>query len=307
MTILRVRVWLFFLGILPILSAQDDLEALISEPDQVKPLPVIATFKTTRLVNGHTVEIVPEGELIFFVHHRFGNVKEGIYSLFGLEQATVRLGFEYGWLPWLTTGIGRSSYNKTYDGFVKLRLLQQYEKGFPFSCVLFSNMTVSTLKDSLLQGRFSRRIAYTTQLLLARKFSSAISFQLMPTYIHYNLVTGAKDRNDLFALGLGGRFKITNRIALNYEYYYLFPDQIQSYVPANATGLGVDIETGGHVFQIIITNTRAMFEPAFITDNMYFFEEDEELENPIFRFGENWFIGFNISRIFTIKEKRREW
>jgi hypothetical protein len=279
---------------------QEDLETLIAEPTTSQPQPVIATFKTTRVVNGHSIEMVPDGELIFFIHHRFGNVDQGIYSLFGLEQATVRLGLEYGWLPWLTTGIGRSSYNKTYDTFLKIRLLRQYEKGFPFSCVLFSNVTVTTLRDKVLKADFSRRLAFTHQVLLARKFSRSISFQLMPTLIHYNLVNGAQDQNTLLAMGIGGRFKITNRVALNYEYYYLLPDQIHSYSPANAAGLSLDIETGGHVFQILFTNTQAMFEPAFITDNHL--KEDDPL-----RIGKNWFLGFNISRIFTIKGSGKQW
>jgi hypothetical protein len=125
--------------------------------------------------------------------------------------------------------------------------------------------------------------------LIARKFSSATSLQIMPTVVHYNLVPTANDPSDLFSIGIGGRQRITKRVSLNAEYYYQLPD---SRFPntRNSLSLGLDIETGGHVFQLHVTNSRGMTERSFINETVGSWDKGDLL------------FGFNISRVFSLKK-----
>jgi hypothetical protein len=252
-----------------------------------------ATFKGTRLINGHTVETQGEGELIFLISHRFGRINGGLYEMFGLDQASIRLGLEYGLTDRLDIGIGRSSFEKVLDGFVKYELLRQQsgQRNVPVSLTAFSSVAVNTLRngDPEREMPFSGRLDYTYQLLIARKFTSDLSLQLMPTMVHRNLVSTADVDNDLFAMGIGGRYKLTNRVSLNLEYYYRLNSGPEQDIYYNPIAIGVDIETGGHVFQLHFTNAQAMVEEGFITETTgNFFSGDIH-------------FGFNISRSFQLK------
>lgn len=275
--------------------AQDDLLELL-EAEQDKLIQYTeATFKGSRLINGHTIETRKQGVLEFLISHRFGRLNSGAYEFFGLDGANIRLGLEYGLTDCLNVGIGRSSFEKTFDGFLKYKVLRQSsgECVMPFSVVGFSSMTVKTLKGSTPtdEDDFSSKLTYTHQLLIARKFNSRLSLQVMPTLIHRNVITEAEEENDLYALGMGGRFKITNRVTLNAEYYYRFntPENDPYY---NSLSFGVDIETGGHVFQLHVTNSQAMIEKGFIGETTGDF------------FGGDIHFGFNISRSFNVNVKK---
>lgn len=253
----------------------------------------LATFKGTRLINGHTVETQGEGELIFLISHRFGRINGGLYEMFGLDQASIRLGLEYGLTDRLDIGIGRSSFEKVLDGFAKYELLRQQsgQRNVPVSLTAFSSVAVNTLRngDPEREMPFSGRLDYTYQLLIARKFTSDLSLQLMPTMVHRNLVSTADVDNDLFAMGIGGRYKLTNRVSLNFEYYHRLNSGPEQDIYYNPIAIGVDIETGGHVFQLHFTNAQAMVEEGFITETTgNFFSGDIH-------------FGFNISRSFQLK------
>lgn len=273
--------------------AQEDLMALLeSERPQTKRF-VSATFKGSRLINGHSVETKRGGELEFIIAHRFGRLNSGAGELFGLDASNIRFGLEYGLADWLNIALGRSSFEKTYDGFIKIKLLRQSEgEGSPISLVAFTSLSINSLKNNNpdIDLAVSDRIFYTYQLLIARKFNNRLSLQLMPTVVHRNLANSELDDNDIYALGMGGRVKLTKRLALNAEYYYQF-NPVESIENHNALALGFDIETGGHVFQLHLTNSRAMIEKAFITEtNGNFFKGDIH-------------FGFNITRTFTIKQR----
>ncbi|HRY32345.1 MAG TPA: DUF5777 family beta-barrel protein [Bacteroidales bacterium] len=284
-------------GMLSILTlhtgAQDLLDLLDEGP--AKPEVVTATFKTTRLVNGQSIENPANGVLVFIISHRFGRLNQGAYELFGLDQSTIRFGLEYGVNDRLALGLGRSSYQKTFDGFLKYRILRQSSgKGsMPVSLSLFSSMAINSLKWQVPERKNfqTSRYSYVHQLLLARKFSNRLSLQLTPSLIHKNLVPTEDDKNNLFAAGLGGRFKLTNRTTFNAEYWYLLPDQTTLDVK-NCLALGLDVETGGHVFQLMVTNAQPQFERAFITETQgNFFKGD-------------LYFGFNITRVFTLKKPK---
>src|SRR5690606_22372823 len=217
---------------------------------------------------GHTIENTGKGVLDFRVNHRFGRIKDGLNNFFGLDNATTRIGFDYGITDWLMIGIGRSTYEKEYDGFTKVKILRQRDtKGMPISLSYMGAISIQSLEAPVLppgqEYYFSNRMYYTNQLLVARKFNDWFSLQLMPTVVHYNLVPTKAEPNDVLAMGIGGRVKLSNRVAFNVEYYYRPPDnQLNGYY--NSLSLGFDIETGGRVFQLMFTNSGAMTERTFI-------------------------------------------
>lgn len=273
------------------LSAQTDLMDLFGEEPETVDY-TTATFKTTRLVLGHSIENPAPGVLMFLIQHHFGRVNSGAYEFWGMDQANIRLGFEYGINDRLAVGVGRSSYKKTFDGFVKRKILRQSTgaKEMPVSLTYFGSISLNSLKwaEPDRENYFSSRLAFTNQLLIARKFSPALSFQITPTLVHKNLVATEEDKNDIFASGFGGRVKLTNRASLNAEYWYVFSDQIVSQPYDNSFSIGFDLETGGHVFQLFCTNSDPIFESGFITETVGKWNKGDV------------YFGFNISRVFTI-------
>lgn len=281
----------FLLLIAHVSFAQDDL--LKELESESKPDAVIATFKGSRLVNGQTIETRHKGELEFIFAHRFGRVNDGVYELFGLDQAFVRVGLEYGLTDNLSAGFGRNSVDKTMDGYLRYKLLHQHQQGIPVTVTLFTNAAIRASpkkEDAAYAITLEDRLSYTTQLLIARKFTTALSLQLMPTLVHRNTVDQSKEKNSQVALGFGGRLKVSRSVSLNTEYYYRVgvPAANEYY---NALGLGIDIETGGHVFQLVLTNTRGLTERAYLTETSgNFFEGDIHL-------------GFNVTRSFQVNKK----
>ena len=272
--------------------AQDDLLSLGEENKPVTSY-ADAGFKSTRVINSHSFENVAAGVLDFRIAHRFGYLNSGAYNLFGLDDATIRIGADYGITNRLMIGIGRSSVGKTYDGFVKYKLLRQSSgaRNMPITAVYVAGIAVQTLKwtNPDWTNRFSSRLFYTHQLLLGRKFSESFSLQLMPTLVHRNLVMNETDDHDIFALGVAARQKLSKHIALNAEYYFNKPGQLEDSF-RNSFSIGFDIETGGHVFQLHFTNSTAMIEKGFIAETT-----GNWLDGDIH-------FGFNISRVFPLKK-----
>lgn len=293
----HLSVSILFIFLSSAVFAQDDLMKMLEEETEKdkKPDYATATFKTTRLINGHSVENVAEGVLDFRISHRFGYISGGAYELWGLDEASMRLGFDYGINRWLMVGIGRSTYQKQYDGFTKIKLLRQSSgsRSMPITLSAIGTIMYKSLKfdDPTRENYYSSNLYYSGQLLIARKFNESLSLQLMPTVVHYNLVERADDPNDLFSLGVGGRMKLSKRVSLNLEYYY----QLSDYKfdgTKNSLSIGFDIETGGHVFQVYCTNSTGMTERTYIHESTgNFFEGDIRL-------------GFTISRVFTLKKPK---
>jgi hypothetical protein len=228
-----------------------------------------AAFKSVHLINSHTTKLPEKGELVFLIAHRFGPLSSGFSKLWGLDLATIRLGFEYGITPTTSLGFGRSTYKSNYDIFAKQLLLRQRSDGLtmPITLGLKGTVNISSVEWPE-DGRtylFSHRMSYSLQMLASRKFNRNLSLMFMPTFIHRNLVKSSTDQNDVFALGTGGRFKITNRVAITAEYYYLLPGKTSDDF-INPLSIGFDIETGGHVFQLFFTNTSAIYDAAYIAE-----------------------------------------
>jgi hypothetical protein len=310
------RLSLTFLFILiPVgIFAQDDLMNLLNDSTTTEINYTTATFKSTRIMNGHSIEKMPPGQLDFRISHRFGTINSGAYEFFGLDQANTHFGLEYGILKWLMVGVGREKDQKTYDGFAKFTILRQSTgtKVMPVSVSVFSSVALKTEKpiettrtfwissvspvnttDTARINYFPSQLSYVVQVLIARKINQAFSVQLTPSYVHRNLVATELDPNDLWAIGAGGRMKLTKRISLNAEYYYVANPKARMSQPLyNPLSVGVDIETGGHVFQLLFTNSLGIIEKGFIGET-----------TGQWKHGDIHF-GFNISRVFTLKKQK---
>lgn len=275
---------LFFLAFSFGLNAQDDLLDMI-EDDNLNPEPVFATFKASRIVNSQSIELPRPGTLEFMILHRFGSMSDGFYDLYGMDEAVIRFDLKYGLNDFLAFGLGRSSMNKTYDVFSKVKLLRQKQGGSsaPISLAIFTKCEIQTVVKEM---DITDRLTFDIQALIARKFSRSLSLQIMPTLIHRNLVLDRDNSNDVFSIGLGGRMKLTKRTSINLDTFFPIGDRSGPF--KQGWGLGYDIETGGHVFQVMVTNAQGSFESEYIENAKGAFENFE------------LFIGFNISRVFSI-------
>ena len=270
-------------------KAQNDLLSLLGSAE---PMYITSTFKGKKIVNGQSVELTSKGVLQFQIQHRFGTLNSGFYNLFGLDNSQIRLGFDYGIKDWMSVGVGRSSALKTIDASTKIRLKRQsnIDKNFPFTIATNSAVFIKQYRWIEMEEEsfvFSNQLSYAHQLLIARKINRDLSVQISPTFVHYNLVNYA-EKNDRISLGFGARQKLTNRISVNAEYFM----QIKEKMNNDVLSFGFDIETGGHVFQLHLSNSPAMIEPAFIHETIEDWEDGDI------------YFGFNISRVFTIKEKK---
>ncbi len=270
-----------------------DLLSMLGEEETIDY--ATAAFKTNRVINLHSIESTAGGVLDVKISHRFGFLSGGLYELFGLDGASIRIGADYGITDNITAGFGRSSFEKTLDGFLKWRFLRQStgKKNMPVTAALFASTAIKTIKwqNPDRENYFSSRLYYTYQIIVGRKFSKSFSFQLSPTVVHRNLVKTKLEENDVYSLGAATRIKLTKRLAVNAEYIYVFINQL---APGyrNSFSLGFDIETGGHVFQLHFTNSTSMIEKGFITETV------GEWGNGGVHFG------FNVSRVFTVRRPK---
>jgi hypothetical protein len=284
--------------------SQDMLDELGEEPKEVKR--VTASFKNSKVINAQSTETTHKGVMDFRISHRFGMLSDGLYGLYGLDQASLRLSFDYGITERLMVGFGRSTYQKTYDEYFKYKIFWQTEGSnkMPISLLWYSNMAISTLKppppDQLpYKFKFTQRLVYTHQLIIGRKFSDGFTLELLPTFIWRNIVATSAEKNGVMAMGFAGRIKLSRRIALNAEYFYVLPNQLAKDASGkslytNSLSVGFDIETGGHVFQLHFTNSPIMIDKGYITETTQKWSKGDIN------------FGFNISRVFTIVKPKKK-
>ena len=275
-------------------NAQNEIRNLLEELADIAGVDVNLTgsaFKSTRLMNGHSTERMGPAELDFRISHRFGRLNTGAYEFFGLDQANINLRLDYGITKWLMVGVGRGTYEKTFDGFAKFSIARQSggEANLPVSVSLFSSAAYRTIKPGAGdEYTFNERMSYVGQLLVSRRFNENFSLQLMPSVVSRNVDRTEPDL--LWAAGAGGRVKLSRSISLNAEYYYSFdPGTYLGSEVYNPLSIGFDIETGRHVFQLIFTNSLAMIEKGFIGETTGSWGKGDI------------HFGFNISRVFNLK------
>ncbi len=283
------------------LWAQDDLLAMLEKESAKEKVYTQATFKGTRLINGQTVETIAKKHLNFWISHRFGALNSGFIDNFlGLDEAKIRLGLEYALTDQWLIGGGRSTIEKTYDLYTKYKVLRQSNQ-MPITLTAYGSLSTNTMATgySLPSGNIMRysnnlqRQSYMGQLLIARKMNEKVSLQLMPTFLHNNKSESPDIANDLMSMGFGGRFKITNRLSISTEYYKNL-GQSATNPYQDSFSMGFDIETGGHVFQLHVSNSRGMIEKHFIGQTMGKWSNGDI------------FYGFNMARTFSFEPTKKK-
>jgi hypothetical protein len=278
---------LIILLCMPLMAiCQDDL---LSEIDSgpVGTEPVSSVFKGLKIVNFESTKLVASKELTLIISHRFGTIKNGIDSFFGLDDAVTRINFVYGITDWLNIGVSRSSFQKIYESSLKFRIISQRKRGFPVTIVSYNSVMLNTALEeaNLPLLEYENRISYATQLLISRKVTKNFSLEIAPTFFHDNFVVLDEQENSQYALGVGGRYKLSKRLSLNVDYGYHFNRAVNSPFK-DPLSIGLDLETGGHVFQMHFTNAQPM------NTNGYLGQATGDWSDG------NIYFGFNLSRVF---------
>jgi hypothetical protein len=287
MNLSKITFSLFFLFFFSITNAQDDLFKELDTDTISKKEIEKAAFKGLQVCTMQSTKLASKGEWYFIVAHRFGDLTEGFDNFFGFDNANSKIGGLYGATEWLTLGFSRHTLNKNYELSAKYKFANQEVNGFPVTIVGFNTMDInSQLSDDefpLLKA--SNRFAFSTQLPISRKFSNSFSMEFNPIYIHKNLYEPMFEESDNFLLALGGRYKLSKRISLNMEYAFRLNAKETSLYQNPAT-IGLDIETGGHVFQLVFSNSQAM-------NDITYFTNATGLTG-----GKGIYFGFNLYRVF---------
>jgi hypothetical protein len=292
-SILSLLIGAFSLVSPGLLAQGDEFDLLGEVPISVEK--VNYAFKTTKVINLQSLELTDYGVLDFKMMHRFGALNSGAVNAFGLDQASVRFGLEYGITHNLMVSLGRSNVNglKNADAFVKYRLMHQNtDNSKPVTLLMLAGTQYALINPntpSQEAPNANQRSSFVFQAIVGRKFSEDFSLQLSPTYI----VNASNERwmqigvepQNIWALGLGLRYKITPRTAFNFEY---IPVLTSKGNVINSLSVGLDVETGGHVFQFQLTNSAGLNETQFIANT------NTQWNNAGIR------LGFNLSRVFTL-------
>jgi hypothetical protein len=256
-----------FLFSISSLSAQDDLLDELNENTQDSSYEMPA-FKAMKIGNLQSTKMADQRDFYLIVSHRFGPLKDGFDTFLGLDEASTKIQLLYSFWEGVQFSISRESYNRTLAASAKIRLARQ-SKDFPVNLVTYATVNRNTLIDETIfpDLKSSDRQSYASQLLVSRRFSNKFSFQLAPTYIRENLQNlnvVPEEKFNQFALGFGGRYKLSKRISFNAEYVYNM-SRAESSPFDNSYAFGLDIETGGHVFQLLFTNSQSSNEPGFMS------------------------------------------
>jgi len=264
-------------------SAQEDLLSQL-DSTQVQDTYATAAFKGLQVITMQSTKMPAKKEFYFVVSHRFGTVKGGISEFFGFDDATTKIGGIYGLTDWLSVSGSRHTLSKVYEASVKYRLARQSD-AFPFEIVGYNTLDINSQlkKDDYPKIEFSDRLTYVSQLIVSRKLSERLSLELVPSFIHKNLYNPAIENDNQFAMGYGGRMKLTKRLSVNLEYAYNF-DKPSFY--NNPLSVGLDVETGGHIFQLLFTNSQSMTESGYLTGAAGDWGKGD------------FFFGFNLYRVF---------
>jgi hypothetical protein len=289
MKLLKITVSVFFLFCFGFANAQDDLMNELNATKSDKKEITTAAFKGLQVVNMQSTKLPAKGEFYFLITHRFGDITNGMNNFFGLDEANTKFGGIYGVADWLSLGLSRHKYQKTFELAAKYKLANQMDGGFPVTIVGYNTMDIRTdLKTDLYPDlKASDRYAYSSQLIVSRKLNNSLSVQVNPMLIHKNLYDELTDQKDTYLLGTGARCKISKRLSINLDYAARLnlPEGYNNFYH-NPISLGLDIETGGHVFQLVLSNSNTMNEVAYYTSATGISG------------GKNIFFGFNMYRVF---------
>ena len=265
--------------------AQDDL---LSELDAEAEEEVFnyPAFKAMKIMNLQSTKVAEKGDLYMYVSHRFGTLKDGAETFFGMDNANTKIQLVYGLFKGFQLGLSRESLRKTYAGSAKLKLFNQ-TSSFPVNLTAYTTINYNTelKKDRYPNLKDEDRISYASQLLISKRFNNSFSFEIAPTFVRQNLVWEVEQDHNQMAVGVGGRYKLTKRISFNADYVYNL-NRADNSLYNDPLTLGFDIETGGHVFQLMFSNAQSTNEPGFISN-----AEGDWGDGDVF-------FGFNVVRVF---------
>ncbi len=288
MKLIKIACSAFLLFAFNIANAQDDLMNELDSAPKEK-VATSAAFKGLQICNIQSTKLPAKHEWYFVVSHRFGDATHGLDNFFGLDAAYTKLGGIYGVTNWLSLGLSRHTYNKTYEGTSKLRIANQMESGFPFTIVVYNTVDVnSALKKEIdPELKFSDRLAFTSQLLISSKLNESISIEVNPILVHKNLYEPTQENKDQFLIAAGGRFKVSKRMSFNIDYAARM-NKMKDTPYYNPLSIGMDIDTGGHIFQMVFSNSQAMNDVAYFTNGLGQWDAGQR----------GIFFGFNMYRVF---------
>ena len=269
-------------------SAQDDLlDQLNAEKSNAKEIETTA-FKGLQICNIQSTKLTAKGEWYMVISHRFGDLTLGLDNFFGLDNALTKIGGIYGVTNWLSLGATRHTYNKIYELTAKYKFADQVVSGFPVTIVGYNTMDINTALSTDLYPnlQFTNRLAYSSQLLMSRKFSDALSLEVGGVFVHKNLFDEALELEDQYLVAVGGRYKLSKRLSVNLDYAYKVNQLANAPLYQNPLTLGLDIETGGHVFQMVFSNSQPMNDVAVFTNATGNWN------------GGSLYFGFNMYRVF---------
>lgn len=292
------------------LFAQDDdlLKMVEDTVTKKKSEKVYASFKSTKLINAQTIETVAKNELDFRITHRFGNLATSgsVHTMWGFDEAQdIRYSFDYGIVNSLNVGFARSKDRELLELYGKWRMLTQTtDNKIPVSVAVYSSSGFSPMKEAVfykgvepaIEKKLIHRFSYFSQVIIARKFTNWLSLELVSGYHHRNFIradvntsNGKEETNGLITFGGGGRVKITRSISIVADYYYVLSDfRKQNPNPYyHPLAIGIEIETGGHVFHINVCNNRSISENGLIPNTQDTWTKGQ------------YKLGFNISRVFN--------
>ncbi len=280
---MKKHLLLFFTIFSGFIYAQEDLlkeiDSIPTKTEYVEP-----AFKALQIVTGQSTKLASKNEWYIVVAHRFGDISTGFKNFLGLDEASTKLGVIYGVTDKVSLSLSRETNMKTFEGGIKFQLIQQKEN-IPVSIVGYQVMAVNTdlKKDNYPHLQFGNRLSYLSQALISRRFNNKLSLQLTPSYVHKNLYDPNIENKNGFITGLGSRYKISKRVSINAEYFVNF-DNNSFY--KNPLSLGVDIETGGHIFQLLFSNSQLNSDIGYLTNATGKWQKGQI------------FFGFNLYRVF---------
>jgi len=286
MKVIKIVYSSLFLFAFNFANAQDDLLNELDSGTKSKEV-TTAAFKGLQVANVQSTKLASKGEWYFIVSHRFGDLTNGLDNFFGLDNAYTKIGGIYGITNWLSLSASRHTYGKTYELAAKYKLTNQIVDGFPITIVGYNTLDINSEldKDEFPALKATNRLAYTSQLLFSRKFSENFSAEVNTIYVHKNLYEPTLEKKDNFLIGTGGRLKISKRMSINADYSARL-NAVEHSVYHNPISLGMDIDTGGHIFQMVFSNSQLMNDVAYFTNTTGVTS------------GKGIFFGFNMYRVF---------
>jgi hypothetical protein len=266
-------------------SAQDDLLNELEQDSKTQKFEQPA-FKAMKIGNLQSTKIAAKGDLYLYVSHRFGSLEDGLSTFFGFDNANTKIQLVYGLFDGVQVGVSRESVRKTYAMSAKAKIKSQSDD-FPVNLAVYgtANINSELRKERFPFLKFGDRLSYASQLLISRRITNSLSLELAPTFVRQNLVLEPFQDHNQIALGAGGRLKLSKRMSLNLDYVYNF-NRHEDSIYKNPLTVGVDIETGGHIFQLLFSNAQSTNEPGFISN-----AEGDWTKGDVF-------FGFNIVRVF---------